>query len=56
MHPFIGAMFAVNVALMQVVNMVAVQHRFVSTPWTVGMTVLLGLGVLHRDHGVSPLR
>jgi len=25
-HPLIGAMLAVNVAVMQIVNMVAVQH------------------------------
>jgi hypothetical protein len=53
MHPLISAMLAVNVAVMQVVNVVGVQHRFVSTPWTVGVTVVLGLCVLHSRHGAS---
>jgi hypothetical protein len=53
MHPLISAMLAVNVAVMQVVNVVGVQHRFVSTPWTVGVTVMLGLCVLHSRHGAS---
>lgn len=52
-NSLIGAMLAVNVTVMQVVNMVTVQHRFVSTPWAVGMAVLLGLCVLHRGHDVS---
>ena len=43
-------MLTVNVAIMQVVNMITVQHRFVSTPWTVGVTVLLSLHVPRRGH------
>jgi hypothetical protein len=46
-------MLTVNVAIMQVVDVVAVQHRFVSTPRAVGVTVLLSLGVLHPGHGAS---
>jgi hypothetical protein len=46
-------MLAVNVAIVQVVNVVAVQHRFVSTPWAMSVTVLLSLCVLHRGHGAS---
>jgi hypothetical protein len=38
-HTLIGAMLAVQMAVMQVVNVVAVQHRFVSTPRAVGVTV-----------------
>jgi hypothetical protein len=46
-------MLTVDVAVMQIVNVVAVQYRFVSTPGAVGVTVLLSLGVLHRGHGAS---
>lgn len=46
-------MLAVNVAIMQVINMVTVQHRVVPTPWAVGMAVLLGLLVLDRGHDAS---
>ena len=53
MHPLLGAMLAVKVAIMQVVNVVTVQHRCVPTPWAVGVTVLLSRCVLHRRHGAS---
>ena len=53
MHALLGAMLTVHVTVMQIVNMVAVQHRFVSTPGTVGVTVVLSLGVLHRGHRAS---
>lgn len=56
MHPLLSAMLAVNVAIMQVINMVTVQHRVVPTPWAVGMVVLLGLLVLDRGHDASPLQ
>jgi hypothetical protein len=46
-------MLAMNMAIVQVINMVAVQHRCVSTPWAVGVTVLLSLCVSHHRHGVS---
>ncbi len=46
-------MLAVHVAVMQIVNMIAVQHRFVSAPWAVGVAVSLGLRVLSRGHGAS---
>jgi hypothetical protein len=52
-HALIGAMLAVQMAVMQVVNVVPVQHRFVSTPRAVGVTVVLSLGVLHRGQGAS---
>jgi hypothetical protein len=52
-HPLFGAMLAMNMAIVQVINMVTMQHRCVSTPWAVGVTVLLSLCVLHRRHGVS---
>ena len=52
-HSLLGAMLAVHVAVVQVVNVVAVQYRFVSTSRAVGVTVLLSLGVLHRCHGAS---
>ena len=55
-HSLVGAMLAVHVAIMQVVNMVGVQHRFVSTPWAMGVRVVLGLSVLDRGHGGLPLR
>ena len=49
-------MLAVNMAIMQVVDVVTVQHRFVPAPWAVGVTVLFSLGVLRCRHGISPLR
>jgi hypothetical protein len=52
-HTLIGAMLAVQMAVMQVVNVVAVQHRFVSTPRAVGVTVVLSLSVLHRGQDAS---
>lgn len=52
-HPLIGAVLAVNVAVMQVIDVVTVQYRFMPAPWAVGMTVLLSLLVLNRGHGVS---
>lgn len=48
-------MLAVNMAVMQVVDVVTVQHRFVPASWAVGVTVLFSLGVLRR-HRISPLR
>ena len=56
MHALVGAMLAVNMAIMQVVDVVTVQHRFVPAPWAVGVTVLFSLGVLRRRHDLSPLR
>ena len=55
-HSLVGAMLAVHVAIMQVVHVVGVQHRFVSTPWAMGVRVVLGLSVLDRGHGGLPLR
>ena len=55
-HSLVGAMLAVHVAIVQVVNVVGVQHRFVSTPWAMGVRVVLGLSVLDRGHGGLPLR
>jgi hypothetical protein len=52
-HSLFGAVLTVHVAIVQVVNVVAVQHRFMSAPWAVGVTVLLSLGVLSRGHGSS---
>ena len=52
-HPIVGAMLAVHVAVMQIVDMISVQHRCVSAPWAVGVAVLLGLRVLRRGHGAS---
>ena len=52
-HALVGAMLAVHVAIVQVVNVVGVQHRLVSTPWAMGVRVVLGLSVLDRGHGAS---
>jgi hypothetical protein len=52
-HALVGAMLAVQMAVMQVVNMVAVQHRVMSTPRAMGMTVVLSLSVLHRGQDAS---
>jgi len=49
-------MLAVNMAIMQVVDMVTVQHRFVPAPWAVSVTVLFSLGVLRCRHDLSPLQ
>ena len=50
-HPLVGAMLAVHMAVMQIVHVITVQHRFVPTPRTVGVAVPLSLGVLDRGHG-----
>ena len=52
-HALVGAMLAVHVAIVQVVNMVGVEHRFVSTPGAMGVRVVLSLSVLDRGHGAS---
>ena len=52
-HALAGAMLAVHVTIVQVVNMVGVEHRFVSTPGAMGVPVVLGLRVLDRGHGAS---
>ena len=52
-HPLVGAMLAVHVAIMQVVNVVGVQDRLVSTPGAVGVRVVLGVSVFDRGHGAS---
>jgi len=44
-------MLAVHVAIMQVVNVVGVQDRLVSTPGAVGVRVVLGVSVFDRGHG-----
>jgi hypothetical protein len=49
-HSLVGAMLAVNVAIVQVVDVIGVQHRFVSAPWAVGVTVVFSLGVLDCGH------
>lgn len=53
MHALLSAMLPVNVAIVQVVHMIGVQHRFMPTPRAVGVTVLLSLSVLDRGHGSS---
>lgn len=49
-------MLAVNMAIMQIVDVVAVHQRFVPASWAVGVAVLLSPGVLGRRHGISRLR
>lgn len=49
-------MLAVNMTIMQIVDVVAVHQRFVPTSWAVGVAVLFSLGVLGRRHGISRLR
>jgi hypothetical protein len=46
-------MLAMNMATVQIVNMIAMQDRCVPTPRTVRVTVWLGLCVLRRRHGAS---
>ena len=46
-------MLPVNVAIVQVVHMIGVEHRFMPTSRAVGVTVLLSLSVLDRGHGSS---
>lgn len=53
MHAVVGAVLAVDVPIMQVVDMVTVQHRCVTAPWTVSVAVLFGLLVLDRGHDAS---
>ncbi len=50
MHPAVGAVLAVHVAAVQVVDVVTVQHRGVPAPRAVGVAVLLRLLVLGCGH------
>ena len=52
-HTLLSAMLPVNVAIVQVVHMIGVEHRFMPTSRAVGVTVLLSLSVLDRGHGSS---
>ncbi|GGM82912.1 hypothetical protein GCM10012275_61820 [Longimycelium tulufanense] len=54
-HAGVGAVLAVDVPRVQVVDVVVVHDRLVAAAWTVGVLVLLGLPVLgHGGHRGLP--
>jgi hypothetical protein len=46
-HPAVGAVFPVDVPVVEVIHMVGVDHRLVSAPGAVGVLVLLCFAVFY---------